>query len=86
VYLWRRTAELQWVKAHEDILQAHASGQLMIVRRPGRIRLGQEIMCRSRRDSSALLNEFGGRIQTLPRNWLERFAHADSKPIKIGKR
>ena len=58
----------------------------MIVRRPGRKRLELEIVCRSRSDSSALLKEFGGRIEALPRNWLERFARGDAKPIKIGKR
>jgi ribosomal protein L11 methyltransferase len=86
VYLWRRTAEIHWVKTHEDALQAKASGQLVIVRRPERKRLELEIVCRSRSDSSALLKEFGGRIEALPRNWLERFARADTKPIKIGKR
>jgi ribosomal protein L11 methyltransferase len=86
VYLWRKTAEVHWVEAHEDLLQAHARGQLVIVRRPERKRLELEIVCRSRSDSSALLKEFGGRIEALPRNWLERFARADSKPIKVGKR
>ena len=86
MYLWRKRAELHWVKAHEDLLQAHASGQLVIVRRPGRKRLEVEIVCRSRSDSSALLKEFGGRIEVLPHNWLERFARGDAKPIKIGKR
>jgi ribosomal protein L11 methyltransferase len=77
---------MHWVEAHEDALQAKASGKLVIVRRPGRKRLELEIVCRSRSDSSALLKEFGGRIEALPRNWLERFARADAKPIKIGKR
>ena len=86
MYLWRRTAEIRWLKAHEDLLQAHAHGQLVIVRRPERKRLELEIVCRSRSDSSALLTEFGGWIEALPRNWLERFARGDSKPIKIGKR
>ena len=86
MYLWRRTAEIHWLKAHEDLLQAHAHGQLVIVRRPERKRLELEIVCRSRSDSSALLKEFGGRIEALPRNWLERFARGDAKPIKIGKR
>jgi ribosomal protein L11 methyltransferase len=86
VYLWRKRAELHWVKAHEGLLQARAFGQLVIVRKPGRKRLDLEIACRSRSDSSALLKEFGGRIQALPRNWLERFTRADSKAIKIGKR
>jgi ribosomal protein L11 methyltransferase len=86
VYLWRKRTEPRWVKAYEDLLQAHADGQLVVVRRPGRKRLELEIVCRSRSDSSALLKEFGGRIETLPRNWLKQFARADSKPIKIGKR
>ena len=86
MYLWRRTAEIRWLKAREDLLQAHAHGQLVIVRRPERKRLELEIVCRSRSDSSALLTEFGGRIEALPRNWLERFARGDAKPIKIGKR
>jgi ribosomal protein L11 methyltransferase len=86
VYLWRKRAELHWVKAHEGLLQARAFGQLVIVRKPGRKRLDLEIACRSRSDSSALLKEFGGRIEALPRNWLERFTRGDSKPIKIGKR
>jgi len=86
VYLWRRTAEIRWLKAHEDLLQARAYGQLVIVRRPGCKRLELEIVCRSRSDSSALLKEFGGRIEALPRNWLERSARSDPKPIKIGKR
>ena len=86
MYLWRKRAELHWVKAHEGLLQARAFGQLVIVRKPGRKRLDLEIACRSRSDSSALLKEFGGRIEALPRNWLERFTRADSKPIKIGKR
>ena len=86
MYLWRRTAEIRWLKAHEDLLQAHAHGQLVIVRRPERKRLELEIVCRSRSDSSTLLTEFGGRIEALPRNWLERFARGDAKRIKIGKR
>src|SRR5512132_1766017 len=86
VYLWRRTAEIRWLKAHEDLLRAHAQGQLVIVRRPACKRLELEIVCRSRSDSSALLTEFGGRIEALPRNWLERFARGDAKRIKIGKR
>ena len=86
MYLWRKRAELHWVKAHESLLQARACGQLVIVSRPACRRLELEIVCRSRSDSSALLKEFGGRIEALPRNWLERFERGDSKAIKIGKR
>jgi ribosomal protein L11 methyltransferase len=77
---------MRWLKAHEDLLQGRAHGQLVVVRRPGRKRVKLEIICRSRSDSSALLNEFGGRIEALPRNWLERIARGDTNPIKIGRR
>ena len=86
MYLWHRTAEIRWLKAHEELVRAHAHGQLVIVRRPGRKRLELEIVCRSRRDSSTLLRVFGGSIEALPSNWLERFARGDAKPIKIGRR
>ena len=56
------------------------------MRRPARKRLELVIVCCSRSDSAALLKEFGGRIEALPRNWLERFARGDSKPIKIETR
>src|SRR6266513_4561570 len=81
VYLWRKRAELPWVKAHEELLQTHAHGELVIVRRPARKHLELEIACRSRSDFSALLDEFGGRVEALPRNWLERFERRRSKPI-----
>jgi ribosomal protein L11 methyltransferase len=86
VYLWRKRAEPHWVNAHEDLLQAHSHGQFVIVQKPRRKLLELEIVCRSRRDSSVLLKEFGGRVEALPYNWLERFTRTDSKPIKIGNR
>ena len=86
MHLWRKRAELHWLSTHEELLQAHGHGQLVIVRTPGHKRLELEIACRSRSHSSALLKEFGGHLETLPRDWLQRFARADSKPIKIGKR
>jgi ribosomal protein L11 methyltransferase len=86
MYLWRKTAGSQWVKAHENLLQVHARGALVIVRRPVCKRLQVEIFCSRRGTSEALVAEFGGRIEKLPRNWLERFALDNSKPIRIGKR
>jgi ribosomal protein L11 methyltransferase len=86
VYLWHRTAKIRWVKANEELLQAHVHGQLVIVRRPRRKLLQLEIACSSRKASRALVADFGGRIEKLQRNWLERFARDDSKPIEIGRR
>jgi ribosomal protein L11 methyltransferase len=86
MFLWRKFAEPGWLEAHKELLQARSHGQLVIIRRSRRKRLQLEVVGRRRSDSAALLKEFGGRIEVLARNWLKRFAHADSKPIKIGKR
>jgi len=87
MYLWRKIAEPRWLGAHETILEARSGGRLAIISKPGRKRRQLEIPCTSRNDSRKLVEEFGGRIEKLPRNWLQRFARLhQSKPIKIGKR
>jgi ribosomal protein L11 methylase PrmA len=87
MHLWRKLAEAQWLSAHENILQARSGGRLVIISRPGRERLQLEIACRSRNVSRKLIEEFGGRTEKWPRDWLKRFASLQkSKPLKIGKR
>ena len=87
MYLWRKIAGPRWLSARENILQARSAGRLAIISRPGRKRQQLEIACTSRNDSRKLVEEFGGRTEKLPRNWLKRFAclHG-SKPLKVGKR
>jgi ribosomal protein L11 methyltransferase len=87
MYLWRKIAEPRWLSARENILEARSAGRLAIISRPGRKRRQLEIVCTSRNDSRKLVEEFGGRTEKLPRNWLQRFARLhQSKPIKVGKR
>jgi ribosomal protein L11 methyltransferase len=88
MYLWRKIAEPRWLSARENILQARSGGRLAIISRPGRKRQQLEIACTSRNDSRKLLvEEFGGRTEKLPRNWLKRFACLHrSKPLNVGKR
>ena len=86
MYLWRRTAEPQWVKAYEHRLQVRPHCDLVIVQRPGRKRLQLEIVCRSRSAAQAVVRKFGGRIEQLPLDWLERCATCKPRPILIGKR
>jgi len=87
MYLWQKIAGSRWLGAHENILQARSGGRLAIISKPGRKRRQLEIACTSRNDSRKLVEEFGGRTEKLPRNWLQRFARLyQSKPIKVGKR
>jgi ribosomal protein L11 methyltransferase len=86
MFLWRKVAGTRWANGHEDVLQARSRGALVIVHRPGRKRLQLEIVCRSRTAARALVDEFGGQVDKLPRNWPKQFARGDWKPISIGKR
>jgi ribosomal protein L11 methyltransferase len=87
MHLWRKLAEPGWLSAHENILQAQSHGRLVTISRPERKRLQLEIACSSLNECRKLAEEFGGRIERWPRDWLERFADLGrSKPLKIGKR
>ena len=87
MHLWRKLADPGWLSAYENPLQALARANLVITSTPGRKRLQLEIACRSRNLAQKLIEEFGGRAEKWPRDWLERFADLHkSKPLKIGKR
>jgi ribosomal protein L11 methyltransferase len=87
MYLWRKLAEPRWLRAHESILKARSRGRLVITSRPRRKRLQLEVACTSRNVSRNLIEEFGGRTERWPRDWLKRFAdRRGSKPLRIGNR
>jgi ribosomal protein L11 methyltransferase len=87
MHLWRKIAEPRWLNAHENILQTRSRGRLVIISRPQRKRLQLEIACTSRDDFRKLVDEFGGRAEKWPCDWLKRFADSRrSKRLKIGKR
>jgi ribosomal protein L11 methyltransferase len=87
MYLWRKAAEPHWLKAREEILQGRFGGSLSTVSTPGRKRVQIEIACTSLNESRKLVQEFGGRAQKLPPDWLKRFVHKEKrKRLRIGKR
>jgi len=87
MHQWRKLAHPRWLSAHENVLQTRARGRLVIISRPGRKRLQLEIACTSRNLARKLIEEFGGRAEKWPRDWLKRFADLHkSKRLKIGKR
>jgi ribosomal protein L11 methyltransferase len=87
MHQWRKLANQRWLSAHGKPLQARARGRLVIISRPGRKRLQLEIACTSRNVARKLTEEFGGRAEKWPRDWLKRFADLNkSKPLKVGTR
>jgi ribosomal protein L11 methyltransferase len=80
MYLWRKSATRGW-------LSSKTIAGLTVIERPGRKRLQLEVCCKSATQARRLVDEFGGRVEKLPRDWLKRFSREqEGKPIKIGKR
>lgn len=86
MYLWRRLAEPRWLIANEELVRSRVRERLAIIERPGRKRALLEVACRSRKQARDLVRKFDGRIERLPRGWLERLAKEKRKPLRIGKR
>ena len=86
MYLWRRSASQKWFRDNETHLRVLAGDQLAIIEQPNRKRLQLEIAAKSRAELRTLEDEFGGRIEKLPRSWLKRFLRQKTKPLKVGNR
>jgi ribosomal protein L11 methyltransferase len=86
MYLWRRSVRQKWFGDNETRLRVFAGDQLAVIERTNRKRLQLEIAARSRAELRTLENEFGGRIEKLPPDWLKHFLRQKTKPLKVGNR
>jgi ribosomal protein L11 methyltransferase len=86
MYLWRRLAAPRWLIANEELLRSRVRDRLAVIERPGWKHVLLEVACQSRKQARDLVKEFGGRIERLPRDWLERLHKEKCKPLRIGKR
>jgi len=87
MYLWRKSAARRWLNANEERLGRASDGWLVVVERLGRKQIELEVCCRTKKEARRFANEFGGRIERLPRVWLKRFSQEQGiKAVKIGKR
>jgi ribosomal protein L11 methyltransferase len=87
MYLWRRLATPRWLLDYEKTVRARAGRRLVLVERPGRKAVALELVCRSEREARRFAHDFGGRIETLPGDWLTRYTRAERRPpLCIGRR
>jgi ribosomal protein L11 methyltransferase len=87
MFLWSKDASPGWLQQHETDLIARFGNALAIIERPGHKRSRLEVACKSREQARELVNNFGGRLETLPRDWLKRVAQDQrAKPLRIGRR
>lgn len=87
MYIWRKRVMPDWLRARSDELRARFGAALAIVERPGKRRTLLEVSCPTAKQAHALVREFGGRAEKLPRAWLQDLAkRAQTKPLRIGSR
>jgi ribosomal protein L11 methyltransferase len=86
MYLWRRSASKPWLRDNESPLRALAGDQLAIIERPNRKQLQIEAASTSRPQLQTIAQQFGGRIEKLPSDWLSRSLRQKTKPIKVGSK
>ena len=86
MYLWRRQAGQNWFRNNETELRAIAADELAIIERSNRKRLQIQVASKSRAKLEPLAQEFGGRIEKLPRDWLKRSLRRKTNPLQVGKK
>jgi ribosomal protein L11 methyltransferase len=84
MYLWRRFASSNWWRDNEERLRGVAGSGLAIIERPNREQLQLEFASRSAVQLRELREKFAGRVEKLPRDWLQRFTRRKTKPLKVG--
>src|ERR1051325_2436917 len=87
MYIWRKQATSDWVQRNVDELLARLGSAIAIVEQPGKARALVEGSCGRRMEAEQLQREFGGRIEKLRADWLQRFAKRNRvKPLRVGSR
>lgn len=86
MHLWRKHVTAEWLRAHSEALLARYGDVTAIVERPGKRPL-IEVLSKTRREAAELQRGFGGTIETLAADWLQRVAKQTStRPLRIGSR
>jgi ribosomal protein L11 methyltransferase len=87
MYIWRKSAGLNWLRDGIEPLTQRFGSALAVVERPGSQRALLEVCCRTKKEAQELMREFGGSVEKLRPDWLQHFAkRAQAKPLRIGSR
>src|ERR1051326_7276028 len=85
MFVWRKRASAPWLAANEMALDKIAGERLTIVSKPAQKNTIAEIASSNRDELEKICKGFGGVIEKLPRDWLQKFLRRQkSKPLKIG--
>jgi ribosomal protein L11 methyltransferase len=86
-YIWRKQAGARWLRIRYEDLERRFGAALAIIERPRAKRVLLEISCRTEKQARDLVREFGGSIEGLRPDWLQRLARQTrAKSLRIGSR
>jgi ribosomal protein L11 methyltransferase len=84
MYIWRKRATNDWLKRHGDVLLGRFGTAVAIIDCQGKLRRLVEVSCARQKHARELQDKFGGAIEKLPADWLERFAEkSQAKPLRV---
>ena len=87
MFVWRKRAGTGWLAANEVALHEIAGRRLAIVSKPGHRNTIAEVASPNCSELEKIRTRFGGIIEKLPRNWLQKFLREQKlRSLKIGKR
>ena len=86
MYLWRRRATQSWRNENEEALREAASIRLAVIERSDRKRIELEVASRSCAHLQAVRRKFGGHVEKLRHDWLERSLRRKNKPVRVGNK
>jgi ribosomal protein L11 methyltransferase len=87
MHLWRRLASPGWWRVHEEAVRSSVGDALAVIEQPRRKKLTLEVACKSSKEGHALVQEFGGRTEKIPRDWLQMYSQAEKNtPVRVGER
>jgi ribosomal protein L11 methyltransferase len=87
MFVWRKRAGTSWLASNEVALHEIAGRRLAIVSKTGHRNAIAEVASPNCSELEKIRRRFGGIIEKLPRNWLQKFLGGQKpKPLKIGKR
>ena len=87
MFLWRKRATDRWLTENEEALRRRAGNRLTIIAPARRKRLIIEVVGNSDREGRSLMQEFGGHVEKVPRDWLQRLVRGQKRPpLRIGQR
>lgn len=85
--IWRRLVGNRWLRENQSALDLATGGHCAFVERPHHARISAEYFCANPAAAKKLQARFGGTVESVPADWLERCARSQMhSPIRVGRR